>query len=110
VTRAYAQELYGFIERQTDEGFLQDRGLQLIVHKLLEIVGEALNGAKKSEPEIVAQVQDMQRYISLRNQITHGYDTVDYNILWNVSRQEIPKLIVALDEILADALGSASSI
>jgi uncharacterized protein with HEPN domain len=110
VTRAYAQELYGFIERQTDEGFLQDRGLQLIVHKLLEIVGEALNGAKKSEPEIVAQVQDMQRYISLRNQITHGYDTVDYNILWNVSRQEIPKLIVALDEILADAPGSASSI
>lgn len=98
--RQYALELQGFIEGETDEDFLQDRGLQLIVHKLLEIVGESLNAARKSEPEIAARVEDMQRYISLRNQITHGYDTVDYNILWNVSQREIPKLLAALDEIL----------
>lgn len=38
--RRYAVELQELIEGQTDQGFLQDRGLQLIVHKLLEIVGE----------------------------------------------------------------------
>jgi uncharacterized protein with HEPN domain len=101
--RKYALELQDFIEGRTNQGFLQDRGLQLIVHKLLEIVGEALNGARKSEPELAAQVQDLHRYISLRNQITHGYDTVDYNILWNVSQREIPALLRSLDRLLLDA-------
>jgi uncharacterized protein with HEPN domain len=97
--KKYALELQDFIEGHTVDDFLRDRGLQLIVHKLLEIVGEALNGAKKSEPGIASLVPDAQRYISLRNQTTHGYDTVDYAVLWSVSQREIPKLLVALDDI-----------
>lgn len=50
--RTYAIELQGFIEGSTIDEFLRDRGLQLIVHKLLEIDGESLNGAKKSDPGI----------------------------------------------------------
>jgi uncharacterized protein with HEPN domain len=101
--RRFALELQDFIEGQTDQDFHKDRGLQLIVHKLLEIVGEALNGARKGEPEIAAQVEDLHRYIALRHQITHGYDTVDYNILWNVAQREIPALIASLDKLLGDA-------
>lgn len=101
--RRYALELRGFIEGRSYTEFLHDRGLQLIVHKLLENVGEALNGAKKSEPHIAVEVADLQRYISLRNQITHGYDSVDYSILWNVSQREIPTLLSTLDALLAGA-------
>lgn len=35
--------------------------------------------------------------------MTHGYDTVDYAVLWNVSQREIPKLILAIDELLNGA-------
>lgn len=81
--------------------------MQLIVHKLLEIVGEALNGARKSEPEIAGQLVGIHRYIALRHQITHGYDTVDYNVLWNVADREIPNLIASLDELLVDVPDSS---
>lgn len=101
--RRYAIELQGFIDGRSYSEFLHDRGLQLIVHKLLENVGEALNGAKKSEPHIAVEVADLQRYISLRNQITHGYDSVDYSILWNVSQRELPKLLPTLDALLVGA-------
>lgn len=104
--RHYALELQGFIEGRSYSEFLHDRGLQLIVHKLLENVGESLNGARKSEPRIAVEVADLQRYISLRNQITHGYDSVDYSILWNVSQRELPKLLPTLDALLVSAPGS----
>jgi len=98
--RNAAVELEEFIEGHTAESFDDNRGLQLIVHKLLEIIGEALNGARRSEPSVAQQIPNLQRYISLRNQITHGYDSVDYSILWVVARSRIPDLIVILDELL----------
>ena len=76
-----SEELEGFLSGHTWETFINDRGLQLITHKLLEIIGEALNGVRRSEPEVGVRVPNLQRFISLRNQITHGYDTVDYGIL-----------------------------
>jgi uncharacterized protein with HEPN domain len=99
----YAVELRGFVEGRTSQDFDDDRGLQLIVHKLLEIVGEALNGARKSEPDVAHLVPNVHRYIALRHQITHGYDTVDYNILWIIATVEIPRLVESLEGILSDA-------
>lgn len=45
-----ATELQQFIEGHTTTTFDRDRGLQLIVHKLLEIIGESLNEARRVEP------------------------------------------------------------
>lgn len=39
----------------------------------------------------------------MRNQITHGYDSVDYAIVWQVATQQVPPLRRALDELLATA-------
>jgi uncharacterized protein with HEPN domain len=47
-------------------------------------------------------VEDLHRYIALRHQITHGYDTVDYDVLWTVAQREIPTLITSLDRLLGD--------
>jgi uncharacterized protein with HEPN domain len=72
-----ATELQEFISGHSESTFDRDRGLQLIVHKLLEIIGEALNGARRSEAVIAGQIPNLQQFVSLRNRITHGYDTVD---------------------------------
>jgi uncharacterized protein with HEPN domain len=97
-----ATELQQFIAGHTAATFDRDRGLQLIVHKLLEIIGEALNGARRIEPEIEDRIPDLQRYVSVRNRITHGYDSVDYGVLWAVAHGRIPTLVDSLGTLLRE--------
>jgi uncharacterized protein with HEPN domain len=38
--------------------------------------------------------------IGLRNRLIHGYDNVDFDILWVIVTQDLPKLISQLETIL----------
>lgn len=94
-------EIASFIEGKSIDAMWQDRRLQLSLHKLIEIVGEALNQARKIEPEIANQVPNLHRFVAVRNQITHGYKGVDYAIVWAIAVDRMPPLVAALDEALA---------
>jgi uncharacterized protein with HEPN domain len=38
--------------------------------------------------------------IAARNRLIHGYDDVDFDILWAIIKNDLPVLIVRLEEIL----------
>jgi len=38
----------------------------------------------------------------MRNRLIHGYDYVDYKILWDTLTLNLPELLVKLDGMLAD--------
>ena len=40
--------------------------------------------------------------IATRHRITHGYDVVDYDILWDTVQDDLPPLVAALEGVLAD--------
>ncbi len=77
-----------------------DRLLNLALVRLLEIVGEAAGRVPKelcaNHPEI-----PWPQIISLRNRLIHGYDSVDFNILWQIIANDLPPLIPALETIIA---------
>ena len=64
------------------------------------IVGEAANRVpheKQSQhPEI-----PWPQIIGLRNRLIHGYDAVDYDILWQIITEDLPLLVDALEVILS---------
>lgn len=93
-------EIEAFTAGKTIDTMLNDRGLQLILLKLIEIVGEALNQAHRSDPTVTSSIPNVRRIVNMRNQITHGYDTVDYAIVWQVATRQIPPLREVLDELL----------
>lgn len=97
------QELREFSEGRTREQFLTDRGLQLVVWKLIEIVGEALKQAEPTDPTLEQKVPDFRDIVNTRNRITHGYDGVDFNLLWDIVQSEIPSLQTTLVALLGDA-------
>ena len=101
--RSACLEILDFTSGKRVDDMWADRSLQLSLHKLLEIVGEALNQASRSDPSIAAAVPDLRRYVDMRNQITHGYDSVDYAIVWQVATERIPALAVALEDLLDEA-------
>ncbi len=76
-----------------------DRMLQLALTHLVEIIGEAANrvsGEGRSRHPYIP----WQEAINTRNRFIHGYDSVDYDVVWQIATQELPVLIAALERAL----------
>ena len=77
----------------------EDRVLSLAIVRLMEIVGEAANRVPKEEQSRLSEIPWTQ-IISLRNRLIHGYDSIDYEILWRILNHDLPELVLSLDKIL----------
>jgi len=85
-------ESESFCAGKTFEDFQVDRGLQLIVERELEIIGEALARLRRDHPEIADRIRDVHKIIGLRNVLAHGYDVLEHEILWDIVENKIPLL------------------
>lgn len=95
------EDIGQFCEGRTHEDFAGDRLLQAGVERKLEIVGEALNRLYQLDAEwLEDNIPKYRRIIGLRNVIAHGYDVVDYDILWDVAQNHVPELRKTLDSLL----------
>lgn len=95
-------EIEAFTYDVDESVFLSNRQLHLAIHKLLEIVAEALNATYRADPDLANSIPDFRNFINLRNQITHNYDGVNYRIVWRVAVQEVPRLKRYVDTLLPD--------
>ena len=69
-----------------------DRALQLMAERVLEIIGEALSRLRRDHPMMATRVRDIDKIIGLRNILAHGYDALDYEILWDVIENRLDVL------------------
>ncbi len=86
------EEIETFCQGKTFNDFREDRGLQLIVERELEIVGEALSRLRRDHPDLVDQIPDTHKIVGLRNVLAHGYDILEHEILWDIVVNKIPAL------------------
>jgi uncharacterized protein with HEPN domain len=96
-------EISGFVSEWSREEFLSTRGYQLIVWKLTEIVGEALRQGEEQEPMLRTLIPELREVINTRNRIVHGYDSVDFELLWDIATNEVPPLRNRMATLLKDA-------
>lgn len=89
------------LEGVTFEEFADDFRINFVVVRALEIVGEA---TKRLPMSLRKQYPDIpwQRMAGMRDRIIHGYDAIDYQIVWDAVKQEIPQVKPHLQQILAD--------
>ena len=73
-----------------------DRQFNLAVVRLLEIVGEAANRVPEEERIRITDIP-WPLIVSLRNRLIHGYDEVDFDILWQIITHDLPHLVEALE-------------
>jgi uncharacterized protein with HEPN domain len=95
----HANEAVAMARGRTRAQLDSDRQLNLSLVRLLEIVGEA---AARVQPEERARHPDIPwpEIVGLRNRLIHGYDSVDFDILWQIVSDDLPRLIAALEEAL----------
>ena len=76
-----------------------DRLFNLALTRLIEIVGEA---AHRVPDPIQAKYPDLPwlQMIGARNRLIHGYDSVDFDILWAIVNYDLPPVIKRIEDIL----------
>ena len=95
----HAREISAMVRGRTRNDLSDDRMLQLALTRLLEIIGEAA-GRVTSDGRARYQEIPWTEIVSTRNRIVHGYDTVDYDVVWNIATVEVPALVAALERAL----------
>lgn len=87
-----SEEIERFTARATSESYAVDRGLQLIVERLLLIVGEAVLRASRADENVLDLIPDACDIIGVRNRIVHGYDEINIGLVWDIAFREVPQL------------------
>jgi len=80
------------------ELYVKDTRTKRAVERNLEIIGEAVNRIVKLNPEY--QLTNARQIISVRNRISHGYDTVSNETIWGIVINHLPKLKIEIEEKL----------
>lgn len=96
----HAREAVSLVQGKNRADLDHDRLLNLALVRLLEIIGEAANRVPMEDQLGHPQIPWSQ-IVSLRNRLIHGYDSVDFDILWQIVTQDLPNLILALEEMVS---------
>ncbi|GIV15295.1 MAG: hypothetical protein KatS3mg022_0730 [Armatimonadota bacterium] len=83
----------------TEEEFLADEDAQWFMFSQIVIIGEA---AHRIDAETRSQYPQIpwSAAISMRNRIVHGYDSIDWRIVYATVKQDLPVLIESLQAIV----------
>jgi uncharacterized protein with HEPN domain len=81
--------------------FEEDFRINFAVVRALEIIGEA---AKRLPDDLRMKYPEIpwKGMAGMRDRIIHGYDNVDFQIVWEVVKQDIPRMKPTIRKILID--------
>lgn len=100
----HIEEAVALAQGRTREDLETERVFFLALLKLVEIVGEAAtrvsDSMQNAHPEI-----PWREVIGTRNRLVHGYDAVDYNILWEIVTADFLPLARQIDGVLTEGDG-----
>jgi uncharacterized protein with HEPN domain len=99
-------KIENYVEGITYEQFIRDDKTKDAVVRNLEIIGEAVNQIPKNIREKFSDVPWSQ-IIGLRNRMIHGYFVVDYRIVWEIVKEDIPSLkrkIELISQVLSEEI------
>lgn len=86
--------IYTYTEDIDEVGFLTNKLVQDAVIRNIEIIGEAARNIQKHHPEYATlhdEVPWADMYM-MRNRVAHGYFSVDFEVVWQTIRRDIPEL------------------
>jgi uncharacterized protein with HEPN domain len=95
----HAREAVAMIQGRARSDLHTDRLFQLAITRLVEIIGEAASRVTAQGQARYAEIP-WHDVVNTRHRIIHGYDTIDYDIVWRILTEELPSLIAALERAL----------
>jgi uncharacterized protein with HEPN domain len=96
-----ARRLQLICEGKTLEKLLADWQATAALERFPEIVGE---GVKRLPMDLRSRYPSVpwKEIAGTRDRLSHGYDDVDYQVLWDAAQKDIPTLLVTVEQMLKD--------
>ena len=78
-----------FIGHKSFDEYNKDLMVKAAVERQFEIIGEILRRMSLDFPEIYAKIRNARRIIDFRNVISHGYDLVDDQMVYDIAKNQL---------------------
>ena len=82
--RESALAIQSFVNGMDAAAYAGNAMAQSAVERKFEIIGEALNQLAKLDATLATRIPDLPQIVAFRNQLIHGYATVNVSTVWNV--------------------------
>lgn len=86
----------------TQEDFLRNETLKRAFTRSIEIIGEAIKNLPSDFRKQHTHI-DWKGVVGMRDRLIHGYFGVDYEIVWDVAKNEVPKLKEEITQLIKDS-------
>jgi uncharacterized protein with HEPN domain len=93
------ERIAGYLRGVDKSAFLANSEKRYAVYAQLIIIGEAASRFTTEYREAHPTIP-WHNMIGMRNRIVHGYDSIDWNIVWETATLHIPPLLAALQPSL----------
>jgi uncharacterized protein with HEPN domain len=89
------ERIQQYVSGKSEGEFLADTLVQDGVLRNITVLGEAARRLLSDAPDLVAGHPEIPfaQISATRNRITHGYETIDLEIVWNLILYDIPALL-----------------
>ena len=94
-------DIRSFIEGMNCEAFAADDKTASAAVLKLEIMGEAVRHVPEAIRQKYPQVP-WQQIVEMRHQILYRYFAIDYTVIWNTLKNQLPSLQPIIKQILKD--------
>ena len=97
----HAREAVDMVRERSRHDLEADRMLNLALVRLIEVIGEAAARVPKNFQSVHNQIP-WRDIADLRNRLIHGYDAINFDILWTIIKDDLPVLIGHLEVIVSE--------
>jgi uncharacterized protein with HEPN domain len=96
-----ARRLQIICANKTLETLQADWQATAALERFMEIVGE---GVKRLPMDLRSRYPSVpwKEIAGTRDHLSHGYDDVDYQVLWDAVQKDVPELLLTIERMLKD--------
>jgi uncharacterized protein with HEPN domain len=96
-----ARKATTFMQGKSRRDLDDDEMLSLAIVRLLEVLGEAARRVSIEYRDRTSQIP-WRQITGTRDRLVHAYDTVNYNIVFAIVKDELPPLIADLERLVSN--------
>ena len=97
----FARQAQAICAGKTLPALLADWQALLAFERAMEILGEAVKRLPSDLRERYPAVE-WKLIAGMRDRLSHGYDEIRHDVLWNAVQNEVPQLLNTVEQMLKD--------
>jgi predicted nucleotidyltransferase/uncharacterized protein with HEPN domain len=103
IAQQSATSLESFVRDRTLADYLNDEMLRAAVERELQILGAALDRARRSDPTLEVRISTIPTWMALQERIDLTYENINAKRMWSILSRHLDSVVEDLDVVMLDA-------